>query len=374
MVYRTTALSEAQIRKLADLLSRRYSRSVLWIILAVCALLTGVIDIRYSLVFIGTAVCVCFTGVVLHRRRLCRLLKSETVRRADNSFLTVTEADILSESEGLSLYYPWSTYTRADMTEGVLVLFLPNGMLHYHNLQTTPAERRTELLHFTRGWVGKVSDTCIAPPAPIRREHVVSEVTEYSQSKEIGDIITTSIHRLNFQKYVAVTLIYAVIFCYFLLKRIEEPTEDIWSIGCFIFAYLLLRCHLFLKHPGRIFLRQMRKAFPPGGKNATVRFSDGQMERVIYPDGRWMRLNYADIQSSIRGRAVTVVRLSHAWLSYPNTALPAALPASENYRPQTWAFRTALIGTILLLCGAGCLIYANPYYPFGYLLWLLGVI
>ena len=131
----------------------------------------------------------------MHRRRLCRLLKRETVSRADNSFLTVTEAGILSESEGLSLYYPWSTYTRADMTEGVLVLFLPNGMLHYHNLQTTPAERRTELLHFTREWVGKVSDTCIAPPAPIRREHVVSEVTEYSQSKEIGDIITTSIEQ-----------------------------------------------------------------------------------------------------------------------------------------------------------------------------------
>lgn len=374
MVYQTTALSEEQIKKLADLQNRRYSRSGLWIILALCTLLTAIIDIRYSLIFIGTTVCVYFISVVLHRRRLYRLWKNETDIRTDNAFLTVTEAGILSESEGLSLYYPWSTYTRADMAEGVLVLYLPNGMLHYHNLRTTSPEQRSALLTYARERVGKVSAVGIAPPAPIRREQTVSEITERTQAAEVGDIISTSIYRLNLKKYVAVTLLYAAVFCYFVLNRIEEPSEDIWSIGCFVFAYLLLRYHLFLKHPGRIFLRQMSKAFPPSGKNATARFSDGQYERVIHSDGRWIRLRYADIQSSIRGRAVTVVRLSHAWLSYPNTALPTALPASEHYRPQAWAFRTALIGSILLLGGAGCLIYANPHYPFGYLLWLLGVI
>ena len=374
MVYQTGALREEQIRKLADMQVLRSMRPGLWIGLAACALLTAFFDIRYPLIFIDIYICTFSITFVLYKRRHYKLWKSETDFRPERVFLTVTEAGILSESEGLSLYYPWSTYIRADMVEGVFVLFLPNGMMHYWNLSTSLPEQREELLIFARERVGKASAACIAPPAPDCEEQAVAEITDRAQAAEISDIVVTSIHQLNFQKYVVITLIYAAVLCFFALKRIEAPAEDIWSIGCFIFGYLLLRYLVFLKHPGRVFMKQMEKAFPSRGKSSTARFSDGRRERVIYPDGRWMRLDYADIQSSMRGRAVTVVRLAYAWLGYPNTALPPALPASQNYRPQAWAFRTALIGSLLLLCGAGFLVYANPYYPFGYLLWLLGVI
>ena len=374
MVYQTTAIREEQIKSLAAWQFRQLTRRNIRIVLLICVLLAVLITEPYVRAGIGIFIAAFLILLAWRKRSFYAIWMKESQIFPDKAFLTVTDAGILHEAEGLSLYYPWNTYKRVDIVDGVLVLFLPCGLVHFWNVQSAAPNQRTELLNFAALRVGKDSRVVLAPPSLILSEHPIPEFFSTAQARETGDIIRTYIQPFNHRKLVVGTLIYAVILCFFILSWAEEPDCFLWAAGCVIFTWHLSRGLLLLKHPGRYYMKQLNKAYSIQDRSEPKRFSDGHAERIIYPDGRWMKINYAFVRDVFRGDNVTVLRHSHAWLSYPNTAVPASLPEAAEYHPQTAPFRLTFGICLLLACGTACLIYVSPRYPCGYLLWLLGLI
>lgn len=370
MVYRTKQITDKQADRLATWHFRR-TMSARWLLLLgipVLFLSSSGMPLLW-----GIALLVGIYSIILplYWLRFRKVWRHDCRQMRSSGFLTVTDAGILTETEGLASFHPWVFYQDATLVGDTLVLSLSGNQPRVWNLEASPIERRESLLRFVREHLGKKTSPAMAPPRSIYSTISVAQPETLAQVLEMGDIIQHQRETTNLWYRAILTLLSIILLFICAMQGIENNWQDSRQIiYCAIFAFLAYRGIRFLFHPGRYLLQQNLRAFRNTSGIEDVRVSDGHSEIIHRQNGSWLRADYAAMQHCIKGRHVVVAHIQRTIFAWPADTAPAGIAPPVAYKPASGALYTVLGLTAALLAGCGYLLWVSPHYPFSYLIWL----
>ncbi len=370
MIYTTKPLRLEQTRKLATWQCLRNTRKRWMLMLMLPLIFLWVTDMPPQ----WAAVCliaVYSMGLLLGWWRSRRVWAKECERFNTPGFLTITNAGVLIEYEGISSYYPWYFYKDATLVDEVLVLTLAGLQDICWNLEACTEQQRTELLEFARAHVSTDNGARIAPPRSVLTTTTVAQPETMAQMLEMGDIILAQ-RKLYTPWYWVVAVLTEVAFLLFcVLYGIECGFSDpyTWAFGIVIFAWFAYRGIRTLLHPGLPMLRRSLQAYGSPAGESCERFSDGHSEYIIYPDNKWIRADYTAMADAVKARHICVCHIRNITFAYPLGTEPALFSQAASYTPARWPLIITLLGIIPMLAMAGYALWAAPEYPFSFTVW-----
>ena len=374
MVYTTKPLRLEQTRKLATWQFLRNIRKR-WILLLLLALAFLWIT-NMSPLWAGICIIAIYGLVLL----LCwlrsrRIWARECERFNTPGFLTITDAGVLIEYEGMSSYYPWYIYKDATMVDDVLVLTMAGMQDICWNLESSTGQQRTSLLEFARSHVRTDKGVRIAPPRSVLSTTTVAQPGTRAEALEMGDIALTQRKVYSPWYWVVIVLIETAFLIICSLHTLEWgfDKDPSCTLAIVLFAWLIFRAIRTLIHPGLPMLRRSIQAYGRPGGEPCERIADGRSEYIIYKNSRWIRADYAAMTDPLLGHHVAVCRIKNTTFAYPRGSEPALFANAGRYKRSSKPFIIILLGIIPMLAAAAYSIYMLPHFPLSYLLWLLGL-
>lgn len=370
MVYPISPLRQEQTRKLALWQYKRNLRQrwIKLLLLALILLWFSELPTQWGLLIVFPIFALSLT---LGFRRARRLWAQECERHNTPGFLTITEAGVLVEYEGMSSYTPWHTYKDANIIDDVLVLTMAAAQDICWNLETCTDQQRAELLQFARTQVRSDKGIRMAPPRPVLTATPVPQIETMAQALEMGDIMLAQRKFSIFWYYTFTVLVCAAVLVMDLLYGMEYGFSEstFWAFGAVIFAWFIYRGIRTMLHPG---LPQLRRSIMASGRAAgevCERYTDGKREYIIYPSGKWLRADYDVMKHAVRGRHICSCRINNITFAYPNGTEPALFTNAGRYSPSRAPLIVTLLGFIPMLAMAGYALWAAPEYPFSFTVW-----
>lgn len=368
MVYTFQELTEEQVTLLAKWQFWRNLKKRTMLLL----ILLGVIYIIFQLPTwcIGLFAVVLAVELPILLRVYLRHWKSIRRTLPANGFLTVTEAGVMVETDGLTTYSPWSRYIAADLVAGAFLLTVRTMQVFVWNVQSTDAKRQEELLRFARNNLGK--QTCPPLPPP-RGEYMPCTPLSKAQLWEMGDMM----HVVMGPKHSSVLplcllLLFASFTCFNLMVLMEEGAKNPYLACMIIFAYLTLRTLLRLRHPGR---KQLMAAFRAQGtlpNNPKHTYcSDAVGETRVLPTGAWLRAIRHSMHQVFCGEHLCVARHGLSFFPFFLNAIPTDLPPAVPFCISLRPFYIGLGLVLLPVAITGFLCFQFPSAPLSYFLWML---
>lgn len=371
MVYRTQALHQEQADRLANWQFCRVLRLrwMLWLGLPAVILSCSRMPWLWAVLLVALVYSIVLPLLWLRFRRVWR---HECTRERGCGFLTVTDAGVMTEDEGLTSFYPWVFFLKATLVGDALVLTMAGNNDRVWNIKDSTPERREALLRFAEEHVGKEMAPPVPPPCSVYGATEMAQPETLAQVLEMGDMMQYLRNTTSLWYRAVLALLSAAFAVVFVLRGIEtEWQESQWAIYSAILAFLVYRAIVFLHHPGRYLLQQNLRAFRHEAGAQDSRTTDGRSEFIHRRNGSWIRADYAAMHQVLKGRHVSMAYIQHTYFAYPLGTEPASLPAAAPYIPRRAPLYTVLAGVAVMLAAGAYLLWDCPYWPYSYLIWLL---